>query len=512
MLSQAIKQDVRIPAVFISLLLSWWCVSIDPVINNDGFLYVLLADLVQDGDYFSVLNIFRWPFYSFLIAGLSNLTGLATELTAYYFNAILIIVIIFSYLSIVKLLGGDHRVLIIAGIIILLFPGINRYRSFINRDFGYLAFYMLSLLVFFKHIIKPEWYWPVVWTIFLAMAALFRIEALALLIFFPFISRYVFAESKNQRIRIGVSFLLVLAGSFLLFSWWFAGNHLNKNEVSGFGDVYNLVKSLLASSATEYDVRLNQMRILLTQYSQNYAPAILMAAFIIILLSEIIRSITLPYFILVIYGWKKYLKFSDDRIKNAWILLIAVQLIILSGAMLKYFFLTGRFPLALSLTVLLVIPFIISKLYREWAEHKNRNLMEKWFFPAVVTVALVLSFQGLNTFTSKNYFKEGGLWIKQNIKSDEYLLSTDSAVTYYAGRNPYKQDDSSKWISMQPAERNDVIKLLQNNQGKNFKFIAISVKEKYKEQEKEIVELLGRQPEKRFKNKFGDELLIFRNS
>ena len=164
MLSQFIKQDIRIPAVAISLLLSLWSVSIDPVINNDGFLYILLAETLQEGNYFNVFSIYRWPFYSFMIAGLSNFTGISNELTAYILNAILILILIISYLSIVKLLGGDHRVLIIAVLVILLFPGINRYRSFINRDFGYLAFYMLSIFIFFRHLIKPAWYLPVLWT------------------------------------------------------------------------------------------------------------------------------------------------------------------------------------------------------------------------------------------------------------------------------------------------------------------------------------------------------------
>ncbi len=127
-----------------------------------------------------------------------------------------------------------------------------------------------------------------------------------------------------------------------------------------------------------------------------------------------------------------------------------------------------------------------------------------------VILIIVASLPSLNTFTGKNHYKEGGLWVKQQIKSDEKLLSTDIAVTYYAGRNPYNRVATESWTGMQSYGREDVYRILKNNRGKDFDYIAISVKKKYKGQEKEIIKLVGSPPTKRLKNQFGDELLIFK--
>lgn len=510
MIFQITNRNILLIAAGISLLFSAWSIYIDPVINNDGYLYILIADTIQDGNYSNAFSIYRWPFYSFMIAGLSNIMGLSTEATAYLLNIILVIIIILSFISTVRLLGGDQRIIIIAVIVILLFPGINRYRSFITRDFGYLAFYMLSLFVFYKHLIKPQWYLPVLWSVLLVIAALFRIEAIAILISLPFISWFVFADSKEKRIKISAMFGLVLLGAFLLFAWWFAGSRLNNAEYPGAGGIYDLASRFMAGSIAEYSVRLEQMRILLTQYSQNYAPAVLFSAFIIILFSEVIQSITLAYIFILIYSWRKHVIFGENRVRNAWILLIILQLLILSGALLKYFFITGRFPLAFSLTALLPVPFILSNMYQDWKENRNNNVVSRWFLPVTIILIIVASLPSLNTFTGKNHYKEGGLWIKQQIKTDEKLLSTDIAVTYYAGQNPYKRDAAEVWLKMQAYGREHVFRILRKNKGKNFNYIAISIKKKYKEQEKEIINLVGSPPTKRLKNQFGDELLIFK--
>ncbi len=507
---QITNRNILIIAGGISLLFSFWSIYIDPVINNDGFLYILVSETIQDGNYSNAFNIYRWPFYSFMLAGLSNVSGLSSEVIAYLLNIILAIIITISFISTVRLLGGDQRVIIFAVIVILLFSGINRYRSFISRDFGYLAFYMLSLFVFFRHLVKPEWYLPVLWSILLVIAALFRIEAIAILISLPFISWFVFADSRKKRIKIGATFGLVLLATFLLLAWWFAGSRLNNANYSGIEGIFDLANRFMAGSIAEYSVRLEQMRTLLTQYSESYAPVILFVTLIIILFSEVIQSITLAYTFILIYSWRKYVIFREDRVRNAWIILIIIQLLILTGALLKYYFITGRFPLALSLTVLLPVPFILSNMYQDWKDSRNNNVVIRWFFPVTVLLIIVASLPSLATFTGKNHYKDGGLWIKQQIKSDEKLLSTDIAITYYAGRNPYKRVDVDAWVNVRPYEREDVYKILKNNQGRNFDYIAISIKKKYKEQEKEIINLVGSPPAKRLKNQFGDELLIFK--
>lgn len=503
-------RNIQFVAAGISLLLSFWAIYIDPVINNDGILYVLLAETIQEGNYANAFNIYRWPFYSFFLAGLSTFLGMPLEFSANLLNIIFSIIIVVSYLSIVKLFGGDRRVIVIAAIVILLFPGINRYRSFIGRDFGFLAFYMISLFIFFKHMIKPEWYLPGIWSVFLVLAALFRIEAVPILIALPFIAWFLNLETREQRIKLCLVLSIVLGGSFLVFAWWFSGNSLGSSKSFS---LFGIVEKFTESSLNEYSERLKLMRILLTQYSENYAGATLFAAYLIILFSELIRSITVPYVIFAVIGWRKLEIFKNIRVKQSWLLVISVLVVILAAALFKYFLMTGRFTLALSLTVLLIIPFIISSYYTSWKDGQHKTRLDKWFFPVMSLVILVLSHQSLNTFTGKTHYKDGGLWLKKNIKPNEKLLSNNATVVYYSGRNPGRKDSGKAWKSQYSTSETvgSFAEKLEKNEGSEYKYIAIAVKRKYKKNFHKLVKLAGDKPVKTFKNKSGDELLIFVN-
>jgi len=380
--------------------------------------------------------------------------------------------------------------------VILFFPGLNKYRSFVIRDFGYLAFYMLGLLVFFKHIVKPQWYWPAIWTALLAIAAAFRIEAIAVLVCLPFVSAYVLADTGRQRTRVVISLVAVFAVLFMLGAWWFAGN------ASGTDSFAGLFNTFIANIKQGYEIRLHDMRQLLTSMSDNYALLALIATGSIIFIAEVVKRITLLYTLMAVYGWVRGFLFRPERAQRAWLGLIIVQLIILSGTMLLQFFLTGRFPLALSLTVLLIVPFVWVNMYDEWRDRSSLGGSSRWLFPTALVFAIILGIQGLTGFTGKAHLKEGGLWLQQQLKDEQTLLSNERAVMYYAKQDTYRRSDIYQWQTID--------RMLANGQWQQYDYIALRFKRRHADHKQQVMQRIGSAPIKTFQGKRGDVLLVFR--
>ena len=68
--------------VIANILLSVWCLSLDPVINFDGVTYMAIAELFMEGQFSKALDYYSWPFYSVFVAATAKLLMLPAETAA----------------------------------------------------------------------------------------------------------------------------------------------------------------------------------------------------------------------------------------------------------------------------------------------------------------------------------------------------------------------------------------------------------------------------------------------
>ena len=216
-------RDVRIPATIISFFLSAWSVFLDDVLNNDGILYVRVADLLVHGEWDIAFNLYKWPFYSLLIAVTGQVTGFSLEYSAHLLNAVLAALIIVCFISLVREVGGDSKTVVAAAFVVLLYPGINEYRSFIGRDAGYIAFYLLSLLLFFKYANSPRFGYAIGWASSIFIAALFRIEGFLFLLILPLLYQWRKITTLPARLMLIITMIGACLVSGLIMAWWFFG-------------------------------------------------------------------------------------------------------------------------------------------------------------------------------------------------------------------------------------------------------------------------------------------------
>jgi hypothetical protein len=484
--------DVRVYAALVSLLLSAWSIYTDDVINNDGILYVRVAELITHGEWNAAVSLYKWPFYSALIALTGVISGLALEPAAHVLNALLVVLAVVSFITLVQMLGGDRKTLTAAAAVVLLYPGLNEFRSYVIRDFGYVAFYLLALVFYFKTLNTTDWRLHAAWFTAAVIASLFRIEGFALVLAMLILAR---AQHWERRLLIAKASAVVaaaLAVMFLVFLWWIVG------PMGGFGDVVASIEKIWQPSAERTAVL---REVILPKWSADHAPMILFAGGVTILSVEVISRLTVVNALLAGHAWYRRLLFPLNGAKRLWIGLVTANLVILAAIVAGVFFLTGRFPVAFSLTVMLAVPFSLRVLYEEWRAIPPAPISRNWKFPAIAILLLLTGLSGVTEFTDKGYLKEGALWIKTHSAPGARLFTNDSIVMHYSGRGVYED------VQIRGPERTE--RLIQSGEWQAYDYLALNLKRGERDRTAHWRGAFGREPVKVFANDRGNQLLIF---
>ncbi len=171
-------------AILGSIILSW-LLNRNALINPDGVLYIQTAQAFLQGGLDAALAVYKWPFYSILIALIHQITQLSMDNAAILLNTFLCILIVTGFISLVKRLGGNYQVQVCAAIIILLHTGLNDHRAYIIRDFGHWAFMLYAVYFLIVYAQNRQLRYALAFGCSIFIAFLFRTEALFILLFAP---------------------------------------------------------------------------------------------------------------------------------------------------------------------------------------------------------------------------------------------------------------------------------------------------------------------------------------
>lgn len=163
----------------LSLLLSCLALMGKVTPNADGMLYVDAARLLLSDGLAAARQLYDWLFLSVLIAGLSSVTGLELQASAYLLAAV------FMALLGVVLVGMCRdlypQATWAAVVVVLALPALNNYRDFIIREHGSWLFTLLSLWLLIRWVGSRRWLLVFGSQVSLLVATLFRPESLAFL-------------------------------------------------------------------------------------------------------------------------------------------------------------------------------------------------------------------------------------------------------------------------------------------------------------------------------------------
>jgi len=430
----ATKQiDVRMIAVILSVLISIITILFPDTPNDDAYVYIKTAEIFLAEGTIAAFQHYAWAGYSLLIAFVSQL-GFSLFTSAFVINALFYALLVYSFLSIVKLIDDSPQVLILAALSVLLYPQLNEYRYLIIRDVGFWALSLFALWQLLLFGTNRAIVHAFAFSLALLIATSFRAEAIAYLTVVPFAvlfdSRFDKGIRRQNFLRLsGIVLALSIASLFLLALGGMSFGSLLTDFISRYEP---LVERAFNPSVTEAamlgTVLFGEHA---TNYSQEYIAVFLVMGFAAVLAANLFNGIGGPYFWLLLYGaLKKYIK-TEQHLVVPVIFYLMINAIIIFGFLYISRYLSSRYAMLFCLLVALMIPIVLSRIIDSF---RGRN----WGTIGMRVVILFFGYLGFDSFISfgdsKDFVFESINWIKEQPETDVNLITNNHAIAYFTGK------------------------------------------------------------------------------
>ena len=434
---------IRWLAVAGSVLLSLWFILINDKINPDGALYVDTAQRLIEGDWKGAYQLYHWPFFSALMALLSQASGLHPEAAALALNLLLAGLLTYAFVALVEELGGDRKTLWFADFVILSLPYVNEKRAEVIRDIGYWAFVVTSLLLFLRFAARPSLGRALAWSLSALTATLFRIEGFAALLALPWVlwlrgnwpwrrRALVFLQANGLVIGLASTLALIVALDPEIANY--SGRLLE--PIHRLEQFWIELSSGLEEKA---DLLRTQVFDLTTgpyaHYAGKSALTVLVGGLVTIVVIKAAKVIPPLYWLLPMFRrFRARLHFSPLAV-HALAGLFLINLSLILAFVVDSFYLSSRYVVPLALTLLPAVPFVLAAVHDRWLELAQAPWRRKWVFPLIALGLLATLLDGIIvTSPPKTYIKQAGLWLREQVPEGQKVYTNSSLVHYYSGQ------------------------------------------------------------------------------
>lgn len=417
--------------IVLSLLVSLWLIAIDPIINNDGVLYLVAAEAFISEGLRASLAIYPWPFLQILIGGIHAVTGLKLVNTGLLVTTLCYALLAMAFVRTVREMGGSTTVQLLALVIVVFSAPVSDNRSAITRDPGMLAFMLFALVELIRYGKTGSWRHAAQWILCITVAFLFRVEALSIALLSPF--GLLLLQHTPWRVRItrlaklialpctllvvSVAAINLLAGDLLPTLKVVEDLGIFQRETLNFGQRMDKMAGDLAASG------------LLKHTSVNDAAWGVVAVIVALFTLNLVRALTLPYLALFAHqAWQKMplqlCPTSDRLIKVHLAIIVTYQL----AFVFFYQFSLGRYSLQIALLLFLYLPFILGR----WWQSGHRPV-------ARVLIVLLLCGYAADTLVNsrhkKAYLDDAAQWLQDApVAANLRVVANDHHVAYVSGR------------------------------------------------------------------------------
>lgn len=494
-------------AVLASLVLSFIAVMTDDVINSDGILYVEVATKVLQGDWAAANALYKWPFYSYLIAAFSVITSLGLETSAHLINALLLSLLAYAFVRCSEELGGEHRVAMFAVILLITSIPVNDYRDLIVRDFGYWAFFFTAILFFLRYINTNEKKQAMGFVASMIIATLFRIEGIVFVLMMPLLLLFQQGGMKERFIKFSIILSPIVIISMLVGVYIVINSPQDVGRL--FDGLYHLEKALnniTSGIAHKGD--------LIVQYvignnNRSMGTESILAILIMIFVMKILKTtgiVSVLFSILTLRSEEQCKKINGLSVILG---VIAINVLVLAVFLLSKSFLSSRYVITLSLLITLLASFALSAFF---SGELKQTILKKTVWQKRAKIFLVVVFiytllDGITSFSpSKSYMRESGVWLKNNMIASERLFANEASLRYYAGRSSDRRNTHDFSLKTLRGRLPGAYILEEMN----YTFVAIKIGRKQSGFDKKVIEWAGSQPVHQTGNERGDKVLIFK--
>ena len=418
--------DLRVVAA-ISLLLSLWLVLIDPIINRDAILYLRTAEAyIQDGILAS-FALFDRPFLAIIMGLLHQLTGISLLQCGLILSALFYAILSTTFVSIVRLLGGDRRVQIIAAIVILSHPMISTGRDSIMRDPPFWAFSLLAFRALLLYVRQPQLKHQLHWFIFVALATAFRFEGLFFALLAP-LTAYTAMENSDrlkhslELLALPLTTVFILTATVLLFqTLWFPGYQL-------FPDIAGYINKLTALPRVFSSVTADTGKALLVFSAKDDATIASLAGLAAILAINICRGIMWPYVIVLLLGRAQSLyQIIPQHGRSLLNSHLLIGLLYLGLFTLTNRFMLERYCHIFTIFIALYLPFILNAAWSSERKPATKILA------ILLLTGMIIDVAG-NTKNDKTFIKDASDWVATKTAEEAIIVTNVKYIGYFGGR------------------------------------------------------------------------------
>jgi len=470
-------------AALFSILLSVWAALKTSVINPDAICYLYSARAMEHGLMLAthLCDQAKWPFYSMLIFGVTKLTSLSLTASAYCLDGFFSLISVMAFIAIVNSFTHRTRIIILAAIVILLAHEFNNLRVDIIRDHGFWAFYLLSLFFALRYFMTQKGCYALLWSTSLIVATLFRIEGILFLLLFP-LAAFL---GTRQRLKtfLQLNILTLFGGSILLIGLWLHPQQaLGRLTEIPYGAIAWIHSFQRISEALVQNV--------LSVYAVHDALYVAIGMMSVWYLLSVISNVSFIYAVLVLYAWwKKIAGFSRETYLVLWTY-IAINVLITSVFLVENLFLSARYLVALSLVLMLWVPFSL-------------DYLRKWPLWLAGILVIVYGLGGIFDFGhSKKYIRESGDWLATHAAAQQKIYSNDYQLLYYSNHF------GDAIFTTGRAYEN--INVIAQGKWRQYDYIALRLSEN-EWKKNAIVQEIHLTPVAVFQNDRGDQVRIYQN-
>ena len=417
-------------AAVLGCVFSLWWIFKNPVLNADAYQYLRAAELFNSDGAHAVFARYGWFNYSILIALLNKVLPGGLLASAHVLNMLLQTLLLTTFIRLSQRLNGGRHTAWLAALVILAYPQLNEMRFTLVRDFGFLAFTLLSLELLLLVRDSGRWQHAALWTLAISLAAVFRLEALLLAAVAPLA---LLGNGNNRKVVLlyGSMFSLALVTTLV-----FALLQVDLLALMQFAYRYYLPLLFdLPSLLTQQSQALQQF--LFTpdnfpgQHNTLHGLLILLFAYGYTVLANLVQALSVPVTVLLLHAlWRGWLRPLDGWRGPLAVYGFCSLLILLAFVSIMHF-LTERYALLLCLLLLLLVPGVLNR----WIDHaqaqrsQRRYLLIGWFFVVYFFTDSLVSF-GYSTA----YLPQALAFLQTSTTQGSALVTNSRYLAYGSGR------------------------------------------------------------------------------
>jgi len=425
-------------------------------INDDSVLYFEMARLFSIGEWKQGLALFKWPLYPALISTIHQLTHLEIQASAQLLNVIFFGITTYSFISLIRLAGGNKTIITCGGFLLLSSSYIvGDVLPMLLRDQGFWAMFLSSLVYFIQFYRNKKLSDALLWQICAVLAVLFRIEAITFLIGMPFILLKQNEFNIKQRVKhfFQVNFipffaLLLITGALII------APSVHLSDFGRLQEVVTIFPRLLADISQSFRIKANIMNeMVLGNFFDDYGMMGLIISLTSITIFKVISLIGWPVagIIAVSHSNRPHNQTMQNDARH--ILRWACALALLNACMIiaSAFILSSRYIIALAFILLIFAAFHFASLVDKMRANQINKRWQKILFIALVALIALIAIKNLlPKRAGYNFEQDAVAYLKQQHIPNNKVFFVTPRSRYYAGA-PYAGRGYVYWDYTQKA-------------------------------------------------------------